>query len=318
MTYEHLRVEIDDQIATITLDRPEKLNALSRDLHNEMVAAATALQADDDVRVLIVTGAGRGFCSGADLTARPSANGVSESQNARLDEYGWVGAQALAFGQIDKPTIAAVNGVAAGAGMSLALACDIRVGSEKARFKTVFLERSLSPDAGMTWFLPRIVGYAKAAELVLTSRFVESDEALEMGLLNTRVGSRRADCGGARDCRTDRVVAAARRPVGEARHAAQPQRHARRGPAQRDHRDSLTPPDRRTMSPRRKRRSLSVVSRTSLASERDSDPRGGAAGRSRDPALDSWSGGVRGRAGGDGQNDRGRHPRARLRAGPPL
>ena len=187
MTYEHLRVEIDDQIATITLDRPEKLNALSRDLHNEMVAAANALQADDDVRVLIVTGAGRGFCSGADLTARPSENGVSESQNGRLDEYGWVGAQALAFGQIDKPTIAAVNGVAAGAGMSLALACDIRVGSEKARFKTVFLERSLSPDAGMTWFLPRIVGYAKAAELVLTSRFVESDEALEMGLLNTRV-----------------------------------------------------------------------------------------------------------------------------------
>lgn len=187
MPYQHLRIEIADQIATVTLDRPEKLNALSRDLHNEMVAAANQLRADDDVRVLIVTGAGRGFCSGADLTARPAQNGVSDSQAARLDEFGWVGAQALAFGAIDKPTIAAVNGVAAGAGMSLALACDIRVGSEKSRFKTVFLERSLSPDAGMTWFLPRIIGYARAAELVLTSRFVESDEALDIGLLNRRV-----------------------------------------------------------------------------------------------------------------------------------
>ena len=185
--YQHLRIEIADQIATVTLDRPEKLNALSRGLHDEMVQAANQLRADDDVRVLIITGTGRGFCSGADLTARPAENGVSNNQAARLDEFGWVGAQALAFGAIDKPTIAAVNGVAAGAGMSLALACDIRVGSEKARFKTVFLERSLSPDAGMTWFLPRIIGYARASELILTSRFVESDEALEIGLLNRRV-----------------------------------------------------------------------------------------------------------------------------------
>ena len=185
--YQHLRIEIADQIAAVTLDRPEKLNALSRGLHDEMVQAANQLRADDDVRVLIITGAGRGFCSGADLTARPAENGVSNDQAARLDEFGWVGAQALAFGAIDKPTIAAVNGVAAGAGMSLALACDIRVGSEKARFKTVFLERSLSPDAGMTWFLPRIIGYARASELILTSRFVESDEALEIGLLNRRV-----------------------------------------------------------------------------------------------------------------------------------
>ena len=185
--YQHLRIEIADQIATVTLDRPEKLNALSRGLHDEMVQAANQLRANDEVRVLIITGAGRGFCSGADLTARPAENGVSNNQAARLDEFGWVGAQALAFGAIDKPTIAAVNGVAAGAGMSLALACDIRVGSEKARFKTVFLERSLSPDAGMTWFLPRIIGYARASELILTSRFVESDEALEIGLLNRRV-----------------------------------------------------------------------------------------------------------------------------------
>ncbi len=186
MSFQHLRVEISDQIGTITLDRPEKLNALSRDLHNEMVQAANQLQADDDVRVVIVTGAGRGFCSGADLTARPRDH-APDDQNTRMDEFGWVGHQALTFGQLDKPTIAAVNGVAAGAGFSLALACDLRVGSEKARFKVVFLERSLSPDAGMTWFLPRVVGYPKAVELVQTSRFVESDEALEIGLINQRV-----------------------------------------------------------------------------------------------------------------------------------
>ena len=186
MTFQHLRLEISDQIGTITLDRPEKLNALSVDLHLEMVAAANQLQADDDVRVVIVTGAGRGFCSGADLTARPGDT-PRETQNQRMDEYGWVGRQALAFGHLDKPTIAAVNGVAAGAGMSLALSCDLRVGSEKSRFKVVFLERSLSPDAGMTWFLPRVVGYPKAVELVQTSRFVESDEALQIGLLNQRV-----------------------------------------------------------------------------------------------------------------------------------
>ena len=186
MTFQHLRLEVSDQIGTIMLDRPEKLNALSRDLHDEMVVAANQLQADDDVRVVIVTGAGRGFCSGADLTARPR-DSVASDQSARMDEIGWVGHQALTFGQLDKPTIAAVNGVAAGAGMSLALACDLRVGSEKARFKVVFLERSLSPDAGMTWFLPRVVGYPKAVELVQTSRFVESDEALEIGLINQRV-----------------------------------------------------------------------------------------------------------------------------------
>ncbi len=185
MTFQHLRVDISDQIGTIMLDRPEKLNALSRDLHNEMVAAANQLQADDDVRVVIVTGAGRGFCSGADLTARPRDD-APDTQNDRMDEIGWVGHQGLTFGQLDKPTIAAVNGVAAGAGMSLALACDLRVGSEKARFKVVFLERSLSPDAGLTWFLPRVVGYPKAVELVQTSRFVESDEALQIGLLNQR------------------------------------------------------------------------------------------------------------------------------------
>ena len=101
-----------------------------------------------------------------------------------LDELGWVGRQALAVHGCDKPTIAAVNGVAAGAGMSLALACDLRIGSPATRFRTVFLERNLSPDSGMSWFLPRIVGSSRAADLLFTSRDVDGEEAYRLGLLD--------------------------------------------------------------------------------------------------------------------------------------
>jgi 2-(1,2-epoxy-1,2-dihydrophenyl)acetyl-CoA isomerase len=102
--------------------------------------------------------------------------------------YGWTGRQAMAvYRTLDKPVVAAVNGVAAGAGMSLALACDLRVGSPLTRFKTVFLERSLSPDSGMSFFLPRIVGYSRACDLIYTSRFVEAEEAQRIGLLDRLV-----------------------------------------------------------------------------------------------------------------------------------
>ena len=191
MSYEHLTVERrgeDGRVAVVTLNRPEKLNALNGELQNETRAACAELRDDDDVRALIWTGTGRGFCSGADLTAggRRGENGEDgvPPQGERLDEFGWVGAQAMAIYNLDKPTIAAVNGVAAGAGMSLALACDMRVGSEQARFKTVFLERSLSPDSGMSFFLPRIVGYSRAADLIFTSRNVDAEEAHRIGLLD--------------------------------------------------------------------------------------------------------------------------------------
>ena len=184
MDYNDLFLEIDGNVAVITLNRPEKLNALSRGLQQEMLAACAQLRNDDTVRAVIWTGAGRGFCSGADLTG-PRPEGAPEpTWQESLDEDGWVGRQAKAAYLIGKPTIAAVNGVAAGAGMSLSLACDFRIGSDTARFKTVFVERALSPDAGMSYFLPRIVGIGRAMELVLTSRAVGADEALAMGLLN--------------------------------------------------------------------------------------------------------------------------------------
>ena len=189
MGYDNLRVDRDGQIALVTLNRPEKLNAIDRHLQHDMMAACAELRDDDGVRVVVFTGEGRGFCSGADLTgARP--NDEHASRGERLDEYNWVGRQALmVYRDLNKPTIAAVNGVAAGAGMGLALACDMRVGCENTRFKTVFIERSLSPDSGLSYFLPRIIGSSRAFDLVFTSRTVDADEAFRLGLLDRLTSS---------------------------------------------------------------------------------------------------------------------------------
>jgi 2-(1,2-epoxy-1,2-dihydrophenyl)acetyl-CoA isomerase len=184
MAYENLTLEkTDDGVAIVTLNRPEKLNALSRELQRDLLDVCEEARTDDAVRAVIFTGAGRGFCSGADLTGGPRE--AAEPRRLDLvDEFSWVGRQAKAIYGLDKPTIAAVNGVAAGAGMSLSLACDVRVGTSRSRFKTVFIERNLSPDAGMTYFLPRIVGAGRAYDLAMTSRTVEGVEAFRLGLLD--------------------------------------------------------------------------------------------------------------------------------------
>jgi 2-(1,2-epoxy-1,2-dihydrophenyl)acetyl-CoA isomerase len=189
MEYHDLTLERSDGVALVTLNRQEKLNALSRDLHLELLAVCAELQDDEAVRAVVFTGAGRGFCSGADLTSgrRPP----EPTREDLVDEFGWVGRQALAVYRLDKPTIAAVNGIAAGAGMSLTLACDIRVGCSRSRFKTVFVERNLSPDAGMTYFLPRIVGAGRALDLAMTSRTIEGEEAYRIGLLDRYVADER-------------------------------------------------------------------------------------------------------------------------------
>lgn len=200
MAYENLTVDRKDHVALVTLNRPDKLNALNRALQEEMLELCRELRLDDDVRAVVWTGAGRGFCSGADLTGggrRPASQQAAGSdgqdgerqppRTERLDEFGWVGRQATAIYTFNKPTIAAVNGAAAGAGMSLALACDMRIGSEQTLFKTVFIERSLSPDSGMSFFLPRILGYSRAADLLFTSRSVDGQEAYRIGLLDRLV-----------------------------------------------------------------------------------------------------------------------------------
>lgn len=183
-----LLIEQKGKVAILTLNRPEQLNALNKELQDSIIQTCQDLSADDSVWAVVLTGAGRGFCSGLDIRGSAPADGVQTNRKMRMDTYGWTGKLATAiYYTLEKPVIAAVNGVAAGAGMSVALACNLRVGSEKTRFKTVFIERNLSPDTGMSYFLPRIVGYSRACDLIFTSRNVEAEEAYRIGLLDRLV-----------------------------------------------------------------------------------------------------------------------------------
>ena len=186
MEFEAIRYERQGAVAIVTLNRPERLNAISTALREELHQALDLAQGDDGVRVLVITGEGRGFCAGADLSALPRP-GETTSQADKLDDMMWMGRFALALHGFDKPMICAVNGVAAGGGMGLALAADIRVGSEQTRFKTVFAERALGPDCGVSYFLPRIIGYSRAADLLMTCRMVDAQEAYRLGLIDRLV-----------------------------------------------------------------------------------------------------------------------------------
>ncbi len=189
--YETITLDRRGHVAILTFNRPDRLNAINRVMMGEVAAAVGAVAVDDELRALVITGAGKGFCSGADLMGAGQAVAGDapplHSQFDRIDEMGWVGRWAMMWAGLDKPVIGAINGVAAGAGMSTALACDVRIGSQAARFKSVFIERSLSPDSGLSFFLPRIVGYAAAADIIFTSRAVGAEEAVKLGLLNRMV-----------------------------------------------------------------------------------------------------------------------------------
>ncbi len=177
-------VDLESHVATITLNKPERMNAIDQGDAADILDICRRIQDDDDIWIAIWTGAGRGFCSGADVTGGPRPTLEGADLNRLLDEGSWISRQANALYSIDKPMIAAVNGVAAGAGFSLALTCDVRIGSEAARFVTVFQERNLPPEGGMSWLLPRIVGMSRALDLSLTSRRVDAEEALRIGLLD--------------------------------------------------------------------------------------------------------------------------------------
>jgi len=181
-----------ERVTILTLNRPEKLNALNLEIMDDIIKTIQELRLDDDVWAVVITGSGRGFSSGADFQGglrQIYDENADLSRESRLD-IDWVGILATSiYRTLDKPIIAAVNGIAAGAGMSIALACDMRVGSEKACFKTVFVERSLSPDTGLSYFLPRVVGYSRACDLVYTSRLVDAQEAYRIGLLDKLVPS---------------------------------------------------------------------------------------------------------------------------------
>jgi 2-(1,2-epoxy-1,2-dihydrophenyl)acetyl-CoA isomerase len=167
-------------VRTITLNRPEKLNAVDAALASSLPAAIDDAARSDDVRVVVITGAGRGFCSGLDLTSPPR---LPESTRVdRLDPIAWVGRWVLSLVRCEKPVIAAVNGAAAGAGFGLALAADIRLVASSAKMTAGYVRRALSPDTGMSYFLPRHVGMSRAADILLTGRDVDSAEAERIGL----------------------------------------------------------------------------------------------------------------------------------------
>jgi len=181
---EHIIVETKDGVRKLTLNRPERLNAVNDKLSTEIIQAIAEASADDEVRVIVITGSGRGFCAGLDLSDYAKRDKSAESRHKKLDDLGWVGHQALGIVHCDKPVIAAINGTAAGAGLALALACDMRFMSAGAKVTTGYVRRGLSPDAGMTYFLPRLVGQAKAVELIYTGRDIYSEEAERIGLVN--------------------------------------------------------------------------------------------------------------------------------------
>lgn len=181
---EELRIETNGTVRILILNRPHRLNAFTDNLSQLLIDALYSASADDDIRAVIITGEGRGFCSGLDLARFQDGSLFLGSRHARLDEFEWVGRLVDSIVHNDKPVIAAMNGVAAGAGLSMALACDFRVMATTATLTTGYIRRALSPDAGMTYFLPRLVGHTKAVELILTGRDVSAIEAQELGLLN--------------------------------------------------------------------------------------------------------------------------------------
>ena len=178
---ETLQVEAADGIVTVTLNRPEKKNAMSQAMFLELRSAFRELSADPTVRVVVITGAGGEFCSGADLT------GGTEVEMHQLQWMRQVGEACAALHAIPCPVIAKVVGVAAGAGANLALGCDLIVAAEGARFSEIFARRGLSIDFGGSWVLPRLIGLHKAKELAFFADIVSAEEAQAIGIVNTVV-----------------------------------------------------------------------------------------------------------------------------------
>ena len=179
MSYEGILFEKKDGIATITLNSPDKLNAISFKMRDSLMQVIDDLGKDDSVKVVILTGAGRGFCAGADLSELAGGTRPEPSIYEQLQ-----GVPRPSFFKLEKPVIAAVNGACVGAGLSLALTCDIRIASDKAKFGSAFIKLGAPPDNGMTYWLPKIIGHANALEFLLTGKIVMGTEAKQIGLVN--------------------------------------------------------------------------------------------------------------------------------------
>src|SRR3954451_10578337 len=184
-----LLVERRDGVVTLTLNRPDKLNSITGAMWGGLRDVFDEVASNRDDRVLVITGAGKGFCSGADLVAQEMPRGTG----GRLEHMRGVGRRAAALRDIGKTTIAKVNGVAAGAGMNLALGCDLVIASDHARLTAIFVQRGLSIDYGGSWLLPRLIGMHKAKELAFLAQVIDATEAERLGIVNRIVPADRLD-----------------------------------------------------------------------------------------------------------------------------
>jgi enoyl-CoA hydratase/carnithine racemase len=195
MGYQEIRYEVDGRVATVTLNRPEKLNAWTLVMGREVRHAVSEAARDPDVRVVVLTGAGRGFCAGADMGLLSSiVSGEQGGEDARDDAGAPVDADGSAredfhgsyayFPSVGKPIIAALNGATAGLGLVVALYCDIRFASDTAVFTTAFSRRGLIAEHGISWMLPRLIGLPNALDLLLSGRKLDAAEALRLGLVS--------------------------------------------------------------------------------------------------------------------------------------
>jgi enoyl-CoA hydratase/carnithine racemase len=185
MSYEQITAETADGVLTITLNRPDRLNAWTPTMGRELMAAFDAADADDDVRAIIVTGAGRGFCAGADLQAGGSTFDYRERETGDVIPRDGGGELTLRMFDCTKPVIAAINGPAVGVGATMTLPMDIRLAADDARIGFVFARRGIVPEACSSWFLPRAVGISRAMEWVATGRVFSAQEALDGGLVRS-------------------------------------------------------------------------------------------------------------------------------------
>jgi 2-(1,2-epoxy-1,2-dihydrophenyl)acetyl-CoA isomerase len=178
-----IQTSTDQFVSTITLARPEKLNAFGGTMREDLLAALRAADADPATRVVVITGAGRAFCAGGDVDYMSGLQKTADVPSFRklLDAGRDI---VTTIAEMDKPVLASVNGVAAGAGCNLALACDYRIAADTAKLGETFVKIGLHPDWGGTWLLPRLVGRARAAELLMTGRIVEAAEALAIGMVD--------------------------------------------------------------------------------------------------------------------------------------
>lgn len=185
MDYEQIKLEVENKVATITLNRPERLNAFTERMMNEIIDACDVIDTDDDIRAVVITGAGRGFCAGAELgeAGGDTFNASARGRDASKPNRDGGGRTSLRFWDLKKPIIAAINGPAVGVGITMTLPMDIRLAVPDAKIGFVFARRGIVPEAVSSWFLPRVVGISQAAEWCYSGRVFSGEEAGAAGLV---------------------------------------------------------------------------------------------------------------------------------------